>query len=366
MMNVRISSKAFMKMQTLVMGYDKEVGWFGFVERIADADFRIKDIIVFPQYTSAAYIDDEQDDPLEFCKWLDTLSDEEYVERRLWGHSHVNMAVSPSGVDTDMFERFAKTNASALENRFAICVIINKKGDMFWWAYDAENEKEYLDKDINIIFEVDDGISTAEFFEDSRNLVRDIRRNKPFILGGGTISRTMSKYNSPIMNKSKDDKKDKKKEAVTQTPVSDALKDIVGEVDSDEWGYGYDWDNYEDYHDYLPGAFQIEMDEDSIAVKEVSISEIRGKDAIWDSYGNIYNIIGENKKSIFNRIKNEYDIRYFNSFELIEDNTGQVIPIETVDDIIDLHNEFRIVNISEVENEDGTGFMYVHIEKEAA
>ena len=72
MMNVRISSKAFMKMQTLVMGYDKEVGWFGFVERIADADFRIKDIIVFPQYTSAAYIDDEQDDPLEFCKWLDT------------------------------------------------------------------------------------------------------------------------------------------------------------------------------------------------------------------------------------------------------------------------------------------------------
>ncbi len=85
------------------------------------------------------------------------------------------------------------------------------------------------------------------------------------------------------MNKSKDDKKDKKKEAVTQTPVSDALKDIVGEVDSDEWGYGYDWDNYEDYHDYLPGAFQIEMDEDSIAVKEVSISEIRGKDAIWES-----------------------------------------------------------------------------------
>ena len=48
---IRITPTAWMKMQTLVMGYDKEVGWFGTCEHVAPLEFRIKDILVFPQYT---------------------------------------------------------------------------------------------------------------------------------------------------------------------------------------------------------------------------------------------------------------------------------------------------------------------------
>ena len=59
---IRISPIAWMKMQTLVMGYDKEVGWFGTCEQIGQLEYRIKDILVFPQYTSGCFVDDERDD----------------------------------------------------------------------------------------------------------------------------------------------------------------------------------------------------------------------------------------------------------------------------------------------------------------
>lgn len=181
--NVRISPVAFMKMQTLVMGFDKEVGWYGTVERIEDG-FRIKDVLLFPQYTSAAYIDDERDDPLEFRKWLDTLSDDDYNSRRLWAHSHVNMGVSPSGVDTSMFKRFNESNCvEGIPNRFTLCLIINKKLQMFWWAYDADAKKEYKDKDINVMIEVEEGITNLEYFEWAKGRVRDIYPTTAFLFG---------------------------------------------------------------------------------------------------------------------------------------------------------------------------------------
>ena len=273
MLNVRISPVAFMKMQTLVMGFDKEVGWFGLVDKLGAEEYRVSDILVFPQYTSGAFIDDEQDDPLEFRKWLDTLTDEEYVARRFWGHSHVNMGVSPSVTDTGMFKRFAETNAAALENRFALCVIINKRLDMFWWAYDAETKTEYIDKDINIIVEVEAGTSNVEFFEESKNLVRDLYTNKSFIFGGAQISRTTSNLRSimtePPKNKAlpkpkEDDKKEDDKNKTKGVSnggkvltMSEALAKIYGdkeedddfdEKDIDEYGWEY-LDDYDEWDD---------------------------------------------------------------------------------------------------------------------
>lgn len=268
MLNVRISPVAFMKMQTLVMGFDKEVGWFGLVDKLGAEEYRVSDILVFPQYTSGAFIDDEQDDPLEFRKWLDTLTDEEYVSRRLWGHSHVNMGVSPSGTDTSMFKRFAETNAAALENRFALCVIINKRMDMFWWAYDAGTETEYLDKDINVTIEVEAGTSNVEFFEESKNLVRDLYTNKSFIFGGAQISRTASNLRSimteppkskvlpkPEEDDNKEDDKNKIKSVSNGSKVltmSEALARIYGDKEEDDdfdekYIDEYGWEYFDDY-----------------------------------------------------------------------------------------------------------------------
>lgn len=267
MLNVMISPVAFMKMQTLIMGFDKEVGWFGLVDKLGAEEYRVSDILVFPQYTSGAFIDDEQDDPLEFRKWLDTLTDEEYVARRLWGHSHVNMGVSPSGTDTSMFKRFAETNKAALDNRFALCVIINKRMDMFWWAYDAETETEYLDKDINVIIEVEAGTSNVRFFEESKKLVRDLYTNKSFIFGGAQISRTATNVR-PIMKEEPPKTSVIQIKEVANKPKNEEYKPKISEVltafygDQEEEfddkdvidGYGWEYlDDYDDYDEY--GAY---------------------------------------------------------------------------------------------------------------
>lgn len=227
---IRITPTAWMKMQTLVMGYDKEVGWFGTCEQVAPLEFRIKDILVFPQYTSGCFIDDERDDPLEFRKWLDTLDDDTYNSRRLWGHSHVNMSTYPSGTDSDMFKRFAHTSCAALDNRFAICVILNKRMDMYWKVFDAATNKEYEKNEINIMIEVDDeGMTNLEYFESTKHLVRDIRPTTAFIYNygyggyrGGVFGANHEQaegYNYGIYNSTMNKKVEPKK-TTTHPPVA--------------------------------------------------------------------------------------------------------------------------------------------------
>lgn len=253
---IRISPIAWMKMQTLVMGYDKEVGWFGTCEQIGPLEYRIKDILVFPQYTSGCFVDDERDDPLEFRKWLDTLDDETYNSRRLWGHSHVNMATYPSGTDTDMFQRFAQTSCAALENKFAICVIMNKRCDMHWWVYDGATNKAYVKNDINVMIEVEQGKTNLEYFEETKALVRDIRPTTAFLFNKGGYSGYNSGsfgsnhevatgynyggYNTYVQNRNNDTKSTtNKNESKDSKPV--ASSSYYDNFDDDYEYYGEDW-----------------------------------------------------------------------------------------------------------------------------
>ena len=289
MVTIRITPIAWMKMQTLVMGYDKEVGWFGTCEELGPLDFRIKDILVFPQYTSGCYVDDERDDPLEFRNWLNTLDDETYNSRRLWGHSHVNMGVSPSGTDTAMFKRFADTSCAALENRFAICVILNKRADMHWWAFDGVTNKAYDKKEINVMIEVEDGVSNLEFFESTKSLVRDIRPTTAFLFNRGygnssslfgddhelAAGYNYGSYNSYIESRQESKKESKKKEQKDDQPsFQGATKYLVETMDEDEDDYA---PYYEDSYDeviYDDVAYDVEITKDSVIVTEISNLEI--------------------------------------------------------------------------------------------
>lgn len=248
--NVMISPVAFMKMQTLVMGFDKEVGWYCTAERI-EGGFRVKDVLVFPQYTSATYIDDERDDPLEFRKWLDTLSDEDYNSRRLWGHSHVNMGVFPSGVDTNMFKRFKDSCCvEGIPNRFTLCLIMNKKLQMYWWAFDADANKEYKNQDINVMIEVEEGVTNLEFFENSKALVRDIYPTTAFLFGGRGASGYgyqgyAGGYNYGTYNgyaKEKEKKTAKPSATTAKTTTATDIYDDYGDpwYDYDDWRYDTD------------------------------------------------------------------------------------------------------------------------------
>ena len=306
---IRISPVAFMKMQTLVMGYDKEVGWFGTCEQIGPLEFRIKDILVFPQYTSGCFVDDERDDPLEFRKWLDTLSDEQYEQRRLWGHSHVNMATYPSGTDTSMFKRFAETSCAALVNQFAICVILNKRLDMYWWVFDKETNKAYEKKDVSVMIEVEEGVSNLEYYESTKEFVRDIRPTTAFLFSNGYSYSSGSfgskhesapgynygGYNSYISSREEKKEPEKKNEKKSGKKVEDMDSEVIVLPD-DDWEYSYY--PYEDKYGALDDfnksdghVFDVTIESDSVSVIEIAEHDIDYKiDSVIEelSTGDIY------------------------------------------------------------------------------
>ena len=332
---VRISPVAFMKMQTLVMGFDKEVGWFATCEELAPLDFRIKDVLVFPQYTSGCFVDDERDDPLEFRKWLDTLTDEQYEQRRLWGHSHVNMGTSPSGTDTDMFQRFAETSCAAQINRFAICVILNNRFDMYWWVKDAKTNQTYTSTkhEVNVMIEVEDGLSNLEYFEEMKGRVRDIRPTTYFLFNKGYSSYGSGSFGSNYevapgysyggYNKYVDNKKEEPAKTTPVTTVNKpkalaeqiAVKDEpakVNIVDDIPIAYESDWgDDYDDdggyigeyygdgyFGDFQSLAFDVNITSDAVSVVYADNRDISYKNDIVfedDITGDIYrfNILDE-------------------------------------------------------------------------
>ena len=142
--NVFFTSGAYLKMLTLIQNLTGEVGWHGTVKR-EGTTFLIEDILVYPQtVTGAAVTTDE----VEYGQWLQmTLTDEQINTCRFHGHSHVNFAASPSGVDTLWYEQILQT---LNQDDYYIFLIQNKKGDTFIEIYDLANNIIYENKDIYI------------------------------------------------------------------------------------------------------------------------------------------------------------------------------------------------------------------------
>lgn len=130
------------KLTALVQLCSKEVGWHGTVVRDAEKPnrFIIEDILVFPQTVTATTVTPDETD---YALWLAGLDDETFNKLRFHGHSHVRMACSPSGVDTEYQDNI-------LENLkdFYIFGIFNKNSSNWMMIYDIENNILYEDKDI--------------------------------------------------------------------------------------------------------------------------------------------------------------------------------------------------------------------------
>lgn len=148
---VVMKNKPYQKMQALIKQCAKEVGWYGIVERKGEREFEITDIVMFPQTVTGATV--ETDDE-EFVKWSNELSDEVYNNMKFYGHSHVNMGVSPSGTDLTFQDDLLQN-----ERDFYIFGIFNKSGSTWWNIFDVRENILYEDKDVKFVRE---GVNEAE------------------------------------------------------------------------------------------------------------------------------------------------------------------------------------------------------------
>lgn len=116
-----------LKMDLLVKESNKEVGWHGLVMK-AGLVYVIYDILLFPQKVTGSTVNPDES---EYYEWMEKLTDTQINNMRFHGHSHVNMGVSPSGVDMQFREDLVKN----VEDYY-IFMIVNKKGNYEISIYD--------------------------------------------------------------------------------------------------------------------------------------------------------------------------------------------------------------------------------------
>ena len=78
--------------------------------------------------------------------WVAGLDDDTINHMRAHCHSHVNMGVTPSGIDWDYQKQMIEGNI----RDYYLFLIFNKKGDISANIYDIESNTLYTTKDIDI------------------------------------------------------------------------------------------------------------------------------------------------------------------------------------------------------------------------
>lgn len=172
---VIFTKMAWEKMQLLVKEFDKEVAWHGIAERCEEKDtYLISDILVYPQEVTGSTVTTDQS---KYEEWLMSHDDDVFNKIRMQGHSHVNMAVSPSSVDLSLYERLLDQLSSDM---FYIFMIWNKRGEKTVKIYDIRE---------NILFETADVTVTIKGMEDMTEFLEDAKElvvTKTYNYGYGT------------------------------------------------------------------------------------------------------------------------------------------------------------------------------------
>ena len=161
---VLLTPEAYRKIVVLVTEFSDEVAWHGSVTRSNDTEFIIEDIFVYPQEVTGSTVITDQD---EYSKWLYEQSDEVFNKIRLQGHSHVNMGVSPSGVDDNHRKQILEQLESDM---FYIFQIWNKSLSVHTLIYDMSRNILYEDNDIEVKLMVEEGVD--DFLTDAKEKVQ--------------------------------------------------------------------------------------------------------------------------------------------------------------------------------------------------
>ena len=136
---------AWCKMTTLVQKTETEIAWHMLINKISKTQYIITDIIVYPQTVTGATVNT---DDTKYALWVNNIPDKDFELMRGQGHSHVNMGVSPSSVDTNYYADLLQT----MQKGYYLFMILNKRGDMFLQLVDIDANTVYESTDI--VFEI--------------------------------------------------------------------------------------------------------------------------------------------------------------------------------------------------------------------
>ena len=165
---VFFSEKAYLKMTALVRDFSDEVAWHGTAFRSEDDTkdwYYIDDILVYPQTVTGSTVNTDQE---KYQTWLMNHEDDIFNNIRFQGHSHVNMGVSPSGVDTTHQEQILE---QLDDDMFYIFMIWNKRNDFFSRIYDMKKNLMFETSDTTIkVLDGDYGLDS--FLKASHELVQ--------------------------------------------------------------------------------------------------------------------------------------------------------------------------------------------------
>ena len=158
---IRMSPLTYMMMMELVYTCPDEIAWHGTVQRLGDAEFYLDNVMVFPQKVTGTTVNSDDD---KYPLWLMEL-DNEVINHLHWhGHSHVNMGVTPSGVDDHTWDNFLSIQP---EDGFYIFCIANKRRDINWYIYDFKTNIIYEPTDIDFEVDIDDASCIKDWAKDA-------------------------------------------------------------------------------------------------------------------------------------------------------------------------------------------------------
>lgn len=203
---------AWLKMQTLVREFDKEVAWHGLAFRGEDPEkneYTITDILVYPQEVTGATVNTDQ---TEYQNWLMGQPDEIFNNIRMQGHSHVNMGTTPSGVDTNLYDQLL---GQLEDDMFYIFMIWNKRWEKTIMIYDMASNTMFETADVTVKI-VADETGVERFLADAKDKVK----TKTYTYTGNTAPNTAAKTTTAAIVKIDDKKKEEPKSA---TKVDDVL-----------------------------------------------------------------------------------------------------------------------------------------------
>lgn len=158
---------AYDKMRLYVDLCEDEIGWLGYVEKLQNnTGFLVTDVFLVKQEVHGSTTELSPDAIMEYYNGLDDVGKDKFINQcKIWGHSHVNMAPTPSGQDDTQGKELSQDVTD-----FYIRLITNKKGEYHITYYDKEINAKVMTDEI-VVYNPDNIALKKQIMEEMKEKV---------------------------------------------------------------------------------------------------------------------------------------------------------------------------------------------------